>query len=119
MLIGLTAAPGTYVAPAGQPLPFSLAGISVAVTAGAAPILAVVVPADRQAGTMQINFQVPMERNVSLELDSRGQPNVPGTLSVGGATIPLPPPPTWGGFFSDPSTNGYAIALHASDRSLV
>ena len=120
---GVTTAPGIYVAPLGQPLPFSLGGVGVYVNYGAAPILAVIVPASGQSGMTQINFQVPMERNVSLEVNTSGQPLFPGVVGIDGTgvlgspTIALPAQPVWGGFFAQ--AGGYAVALHASDRSLV
>ncbi len=68
---------------------------------------------------VQINFQVPVERNASL----RNLPDgYPGTLSVGngeggGILTALPEIPAWGGFFSD--AKGFAVAQHASDFSPV
>jgi uncharacterized protein (TIGR03437 family) len=110
-----TATPGTYVAPTSEPLPLSLGGVGISINGASAPILAVVIPAGQSSYT-QINFQVPMERNVSSPNN-----NFVGTLSVSGsggtATMAVPSLPEWGGFFSD--ANGYAVALHASDRSLV
>jgi hypothetical protein len=62
----------------------------------------------------QINFQVPMERNVSLPNSGA----YAGFLTACGAE-PLQPLPqqSAGGFFAD--ANGYVIAQHASDYSLV
>lgn len=102
--------PGTYIAPAGQPLPMSLAGFDISINQAYAPILAVIVPSAGGSGYAQINFQVPIERNASLLPN-----NYAGTFSAAGVTIPVPPLPQWGGFFSD--ANGNAIALHSSNGS--
>jgi uncharacterized protein (TIGR03437 family) len=113
-LSGLT--PGTYIAPSSQALPYSLGGVQVTVNGAFAPILAVSVPSSPSAST-QVNFQVPLERNVSL---------APGTpypsFSVNGVTLAssqlgLVGLTVWGGFFS--GANAYAVALHASDSSPV
>jgi hypothetical protein len=75
-------------------------------------MLAVVVDS---SGDAQLNFQVSLERNASLS-PSAGQ--YTGSLSACGAiTTQFPAPSGWGGFFAD--VNGYAIAQHASDYSLV
>jgi len=93
-----------------------LAGIQITVNSAFAPILAVIIPPNGQAGYTQINFQVPLERNVSPFGNTFA-----GNFSVfgpsPGVSVPVPPLPEWGGFFSNGS--GYAIALHASDRSLI
>jgi hypothetical protein len=80
-----------------------------------APILAVVVTSSGGVWNAQINFQVPLERNVS----GRGPSGFGGYLGIGPVAelTPLPALPQWGGFFSD--ANGYAIAQHASDYSPV
>jgi len=62
-LSGLTS--GAYIAPTSQPLPSSLGGIQVLVNGAPAPILAVAVPSDPSAA-IQVNFEVPLKRNVSL-----------------------------------------------------
>jgi hypothetical protein len=41
---GTIGAPGTYIAPPGEPLPMSLAGFDISINEAYAPILAVVVP---------------------------------------------------------------------------
>jgi uncharacterized protein (TIGR03437 family) len=109
---GTIGTPGTYIAPPGQPLPMSLAGFDISINEAYAPILAVVVPPAGGSGYTQINFQVPIERNASLLPN-----NYAGTFSAVGVTIPVPPLPQWGGFFS--GANGYAIALHSSNGSPV
>jgi uncharacterized protein (TIGR03437 family) len=110
---GGTGSPGTYLPSSSSPLPSTLAGNGVSVNGVDAPILAVVETQSNGTLYAQVNFQVPMERNVSL-------PNAgayAGQLVACGATIqPLPARPL-GGFFSD--AKGYAIAQHASDYSLV
>jgi uncharacterized protein (TIGR03437 family) len=106
---GVAGTPGVYVAPASEPLPSTLQGFEVVVNGAKAPILAVIIPADPAANT-QINIQVPLERDASFGAQ------VGGTLSVAGAEL-SPLPPDLGGFFADAS--GYAVALHASDRSRV
>lgn len=109
---GLTGVkPGTYVA-SGSPLPYTLGGLRVSINNGLAPMLALVVDS---SGNAQLNFQVPLERNASLS-PSGGQ--YTGSLSACGAVMTQFPAPTgWGGFFAD--VNGYAIAQHTSDYSLV
>jgi uncharacterized protein (TIGR03437 family) len=113
---GLTGPPGITVAPSLSLLPQELAGITVTVNGATAPILAVAIPSKGQNG--QINIQVPLERNSTLQSD--GFDNE-GTLEVrqqsqADVLTPLTPP-SWGGFLMD--ENGYAIAQHASDYSLV
>src|ERR1022692_3041174 len=113
---GLTGTPGITVAPSLSLLPQELAGITVTVNGATAPILAVAIPSKGQNG--QINIQVPLERNSTLQPDGSDKG---GTLQVSqqsqaDALTPLPPP-SWGGFLMD--ENGYAIAQHASDYSLV
>ena len=107
--------PGTYLAATSSPLPYQLGGLGVGIDDAAAPILAVVITSAGQSLNAQINFQVPLERNVSLpSLPS----SYPGSLSACGATpIPLPPQSEWGGFFAD--ATGHAIAQHASDYGIV
>ncbi len=128
----LTGQAGTVIAPASSPLPTQLAGVQVSINGAPAPILAVVIPQAGDPTNAQINFQVPIERNVSLTTNV----GMAGTLSVVVqnastpvatdtlTTLPTPSEDTRlftgvlpGGFFSD--ANGYAIALHASDLSLV
>lgn len=114
-LVGLKT--GTYLAPSSQPLPYSLGGIGVKVNGALAPLLAVVVPSDPSAN-VQVNFQVPAERNPLVNGFTAG-----GKFTINEATWPpagqlsVPEVPVWGGFFAD--ANGYAVALHASDSSLV
>jgi len=109
----VSAGPGTYLASSSSPLPTDLVGAEVVVNGVSAPILAVVLTKSNGVLYAQVNFQVPMERNVSL-------PNVggyAGFLTACNAVMqPLPPRPL-GSFFAD--ANGYAIAQHASDYSLV
>jgi len=103
--------PGSYQA-SGFPLPYTLGGLHVAINNGFAPLLAVAIDS---SGNAQINFQVPFERNVSL-IPVGGY--YTGQLGACGATMTaFPQPSSWGGFFAD--ANGYAIAQHASDYSLV
>ena len=112
---------GTYLAPS-LPLPYTLGGLTVAINGVPAPLLAAVVTQSGQAASAQINFQVPLERNVSL-FDQ-----YTGLLEACGTVLTLHPthdsgdpatvyPPTWGGFFGD--TNRYAVAQHGSDFSQV
>jgi uncharacterized protein (TIGR03437 family) len=113
--------PGTYVAPSPSPLPGQLAGFQVDVNGSYAPILAVVVTSSGGVTYGQINFQVPLERNVSLTGSKAG--GYDGYLLVcapppSGCMQMAPLPPFFGGaFFAD--ANGYAIAQHASDYSRV
>lgn len=105
--------PGTYV-PSSSPLPTFFQGFSVGLNGTEAPILAIVVTQSNGSTYTQINFQVPLQRNVSL-------PNgggYPGSLVSCGAPAlgPLPGRPQ-GTFFAD--VNGYAIAQHAFDYSPV
>jgi len=109
--------PGTYIAPSSQPLPNSLGGVQVRVNNALAPILAVTVPSD-PSQPIQINFQVPLERNVTTPYNFFTDSALTVLGSAGFASItPLPDLPDWGSFFAD--ANGYAVALHASDSSLV
>ena len=110
----VSAEPGTYVPPANAPLPTNLVGIQVAINGAYAPILAVVVTESNGAKYTQVNFQVPMERNVSLP--NAGAYGGSLTACNGASIQPLPPRPL-GTFFAD--ANGYTIAQHASDYSLV
>jgi uncharacterized protein (TIGR03437 family) len=102
---GLTSGvkPGTYLAPSSSPLPYALGGLSVTINTGMAPMLAVVIDS---SGNAQINFQVP------LEATGQYAPSIEacGTAAPAGQF-------DYGGFFAD--ANGYAIAQHASDYSLV
>ena len=110
--------PGTYIAPLSQPLPSGLGGIVVGVNGALAPILAVVIPSDPSAN-IQVNFQVPSERNTNLFHGGSitGGIITDGSIRVNEAALALPGAPVWGGFFDD--GNGYAVALHASDSSSV
>jgi uncharacterized protein (TIGR03437 family) len=110
----VAANPGIYVPSTSSPLPTELAGFQVNINGANAPILAVAVTASSGAKYAQINFQVPMERNVSLPNSGA----FAGFLTACGAETlqPLPPRPL-GTFFAD--ANGYTIAQHASDYSLV
>ncbi|MCC7343008.1 MAG: hypothetical protein IT170_18140 [Bryobacterales bacterium] len=102
--------PGTYIAE-GTILPFSLAGREIIVNGASAPILAVIVS---RLG-LQINFQVPLERNASL---AGALGASAGALAVAGVVLtPLPRLSPVGDFFAD--ANGFAIARHASDNSPV
>jgi len=94
---GLTGTPRITVAPSLSLLPQELAGITVTVNGATAPILAVAIPSKGQNG--QINIQVPLERNSTLQSD--GSDNE-GTLEVrqqsqADVLTPLTPP-NWGGF---------------------
>ena len=118
-LSGTTLRPGTYLAPQTGPIPYQLGGIQVNVNGALAPLLAVIVPPPEQARLVQINFQVPLERNASLRNSPAG---FPGYLLIAGGgvvepLIPLPYMQTFGGFFSD--AKGYAIARHEADGSAV
>jgi uncharacterized protein (TIGR03437 family) len=117
---GLGEAPGMYTA--SPPLPFKLAGVEVTVNGAPSPILAVYIPAPGQSAPAQINFQVPVERNSTF--DPLGTPDkvtvvVKSDAVLGSGTLPElgGDRPGWGGFFAD--SNGYVIAQHASDNSLV
>jgi uncharacterized protein (TIGR03437 family) len=108
---GVSATPGTYVAPVGLPLPNALAGFYVGINGADAPILSVAVTASGGTKYAQINFQVPLERNVSDD------PKYPGYLgSCGDRLTRLPYWPA-ASFYADAKRN--AIAQHASDYSLV
>ncbi len=119
-LSGLT--PGTYIAPSSGSLPYQLGGVEVNVNGGQAPLLAVVVPSDA-SGNIQVNFQVPLERNAGTQ--PSGASTLEGSgigMSVTGSTnsatmTGIAGAPTWGGFFA--GANGYASAQHASDSSPV
>jgi hypothetical protein len=94
----------------------------VVVNGSYAPILAVVVTSSGGVTYGQVNFQVPLERNVSEFAPQAGsyggnlQVCVSGCLQMGLQMAPLPKP-FEGGFFAD--ANGYAVAQHASDYSRV
>jgi uncharacterized protein (TIGR03437 family) len=114
----INAKPGVYVA-SGLPLPYQLGGVQVGFYGYNAPILAVVIPETGSSQYSQINFQVPLERNI--------QSGIPADLASGmvvsynGADYIVAagvfPAAPYGAFFAD--TNGFAIAQHASDYSLV
>jgi len=121
--------PGTYVASTSSPFPYVLGGLQVIINNAPSPILAVVISSSGQSASAQINLQVPIERSTSLLANQPATPPnfYPGSLEVqvlsglsvvGGASVAdFPAPPSWGGFFAD--ANGYAIAQHSSDYSLV
>jgi uncharacterized protein (TIGR03437 family) len=109
-----SAAPGVYLPASSSSLPNTLVEIQVAINGAYAPILAVVVTKSNAVLYTQVNFQVPMERNVSLP---NGGGYAGGLTSCNGASVQPLPAQTTGGFFAD--ANGYAIAQHASDYSLV
>ena len=115
---GLAGTPGLFTASSALPLPSKLAGVQVTVDGIAAPILAVYIPQLGQSAYGQINIQVPLEWNTSAG-SARStlfvQQFLPGPVQSDLLT-PLPTP-GWGGFFAD--QNGYAIAQHASDYSVV
>jgi len=112
--------PGTYTAPLSQALPYSLGGVAVLVNGAFAPILSVIIPSEPSA-SIQVNFQVPLERNAVV--GPGGASSLPGSGMSVSATISsadmtgLPASPYWGGFFAD--ANGYATAVHASDLTAV
>jgi len=113
--------PGTYVA-ASLLLPFELGGVRVTINGALAPLLAVVITSSGQAASAQINFQVPLDRNAFIPAVEVGYPEFLDVVSASTDVVlaeatPLPAQPAWGGFFAD--ANGYAIAQHASDYSLV
>jgi uncharacterized protein (TIGR03437 family) len=122
--------PGVYTAPLTQPLPTFLGGVVVSVNDASAPLLAVIVPSDGSQ-PVQVNFQVPPERDASNStylyffpsagasalyigyLVVAAQTTGPNAAALSG----LGTPPAWGGFFA--TTNGFASAIHASDSSPV
>ena len=111
--------PGTFAAPSSSPLPFSLDGVAVSVNGAPAPILFVYVPASGESAYAQINFQMPFERN-AVRQGSTSCADCPGPaiVSIADATVTFPAGQRgMGGFFSD--ANGYAIARHASDNTLI
>lgn len=109
--------PGTYAASSSQAVPQLLGGIGVLVNQTSSAILAVNIPADPSA-TIQVNFQVPSERNAEIPgSDTFAGSALSVTSKISIATMTGLPGPASGGFFSD--TNGYAAALHASDLSPV
>jgi uncharacterized protein (TIGR03437 family) len=115
--------PGTYVAPAAKPLPYTLGGVTLVINNDYAPLLAVIVPSD-PAAYVQVNFQVPLAANASL-LAPYFRATYAGSLRVSdGVNVAAPVNSLntssleqWGGFFGD--ANGYAAAVHASDLSPV
>jgi hypothetical protein len=135
---GLTGTPGLTAAPTSQPLPNTLAGVQVTVNGAFAPILAVYVPPSGSAAYGQINIQVPLERNATIQTNGDGWPmlgDVPGekydigptavAITQGTQTATMPTGTnlvrgSWidfGGFFTD--GKGNAVAQHAADYSLV
>jgi len=125
---GLTALmPGIYVAPASQPLPHTLGGVTVSVNDDFAPLLAVIVPSNPSTD-VQVNFQVQLSRSASEQYEQFGTgPAYLGYINISdgvnnaaldgtimGNAVALA---EWGAFFS--AANSYAIARHASDSSLV
>ncbi len=113
-VFGLTGTPGLLVPPSSSPLPFELGGVRVAVNGAAAPLLAVVIPPAGSTAPGQVNFQVPLERNVTPNADTS---LIVSQTGGGQVQIPIISDGFGGGFFQYP--NGYAIAQHASDLSLV
>jgi len=129
-----TVKPGTYIAPASSPLPYALGGLYVVINNAPSPLLAVVITSSGQTASAQINFQVPLERNASLR-PATPPSSYSGSLAVGqvsslvvngmessvlinvASLTEFPAPTSWGGFFAD--ANGYAVAQHGSDYSLV
>jgi uncharacterized protein (TIGR03437 family) len=61
--------PGLFTASPARPLPFQLAGVQVVVNGALAPTLAVYIPAPGETSRAQMNIQVPMERNATLNAD--------------------------------------------------
>ena len=112
---GLEAKPGTFIAAALMPPVLGLGGISVAVNGAHAALLSVFVPADPTAKT-QINFQMPLERNAEPNAVSDTVWFFVGA-GVRGTSFSITGKRGIGGFFSD--GNGFAAALHDSDRSAV
>jgi uncharacterized protein (TIGR03437 family) len=111
--------PGTYIA-ASSPLPYQLGNIEVTVCGVLAPILAVVLPPSDSTDFAQINFQVPLERNVAVFNGvsfSGGSCGFSVSLVRTGAGINQLPPPAGGSFFVN--GKGYVVAQHASDYSTV
>ena len=102
---GLTAIEGIQTFTA-YPLPYEIAGVTVAVSGVAAPLLAVA----NLGGYQQINFQVPgiasPPPSQTIEVSWRGQTG----------RIEWQAPTAWGVFFMDAS--GYAVVQHV-DESLV
>lgn len=112
----ITYHPGTYIATA-LPLPQTLGGVSVSVCEFVAPLLAAVLPPIGSTDYVQINFQVPLERNVPLLNQTSCNFDIYLGDGIVAETRPLPPAPTWGSFFRN--AKGYVVAQHASDYSLV
>jgi len=106
---------GTFVAPPGAPLPYTLDDVQVFVNGALAPILAVVALAPGYlVPPQQINFQVPMERNSTAgSYPDTGTLSIVQHMALSSDTYTPLPQEGLGGFFSD--ANGYAIAQHASD----
>jgi len=116
--------PGVYQPSPSVPLPTSLQGWQVLVNGAYAPILAVVIP-EPPATTVQINIQVPLERNATIgeiNIGAGGPLSLcngyypTGTVIVFPLSAPLGNAGI-GGFFQD--ANGYLTAQHASDHSPV
>ena len=99
---GLTGIDGVQASP-GPPYLFELAGVHVTANGKPAPILAIA----SLTGYQQINIQVPWEGNSPINV-SQGSDQ---------ASIEIFPPQAWGVFFAD--SNGYIIAQHAADYSVV
>jgi uncharacterized protein (TIGR03437 family) len=115
--------PGLTTAPPGA-LPYQLAGFTVLVDYAPAPLTAVYVSPAGSGQYTQINFQVPMERNSTtgagnglLSISQSNNGSLAFGCSLGGALVGPDAGTLAGGFFAD--ANGYAIAQHASDYSLV
>jgi uncharacterized protein (TIGR03437 family) len=118
-VFGLTGTAGLLIPPLSSPLPFELGGVRVTVNGAASPILAVVIPATGSSAPGQVNFQVPLERNVTLDasgLDT-GSILIVSQTGAGQVQLPITNFSFRGGFFRD--ANGYAIAQHAKDLSQV
>jgi uncharacterized protein (TIGR03437 family) len=119
----LNGKPGLYTAPPAGPLPFRLADVQVIVNGALAPILAVYIPAPGETSRAQVNIQVPMERNATLNTDGSEDFLTPTVLQSGVAIVamafydPTSLTARVGGFFQD--EKGYVIAEHASDHSRV
>ena len=117
------AEPGVYTATS-FPLPYQLGGVSISIYNGLAyaPILAVSIPDSGSSDYAQINFQVPIERNVPSNTNDLARSLIVAfTGAKGGAVIEvdgaLLPPPPFGAFFAD--AKNYVIAQHGSDYSPV
>ena len=115
---------GTHAADLSSPLPYTMGGVLVTVNHGSAPILYVSITQGPIRQAAQINFQVPAERNSTLS----GSFDRGGAMGIGVGLASAVLDGSTGepglldqrasaGFLGD--ADGYAIARHASDDSVV